>query len=777
MFLKEPRYFLFYFFFVYTVSLSGQTVGLGKFNDHLPYNEGNSLCISNNKIYVTSGKGLFTYDLDDNSIETLSKVNKLSDLGTKSIAYSKKHNVIIIGYSTGNIDIIENNQVINMPDIKRTSIQGFKYINDIYLKEDYAFLSTGFGIVKLDIQRQEIKETFLIGENGTNVDVKDLTFFNDTIYAATKSGIYVAPENSPNLSDFQNWEKLSRHSESTINTIESNDSVLLLNITTESYGGDTMVSYNGHAWSNFSFEGYYNDDVKNINYDGDEWLICNDYSGFIMTKSHQVKSKIYAYQFENSMTIQPRKIIKGQGDEYWISDNRHGLVKRKSEWDFEVFIPTGPANYRCWNLDFDGEALWVASGSITPNRDNQFQKKGVYKYANNSWTSYNGGTYDSIFDIISVDINPQNTNEVFFGSWGDGLIKTTNGEVNQIYNQDNSGIQSLTIARDHQVGGLAFDSKNILWVTGSGSPGANVNYPLVAFDGETWHKFNMNNMLATKTDAGEILIDKNGYKWFLSIDNGIFVFNENGTLSNQEDDQIALISSGELTGNLPSKKVYAIAEDKEGEIWIGTEEGLAVIRNTSGIFDGEAKAERIIIEQDENAQYLLETEVIKTIKVDGGNRKWIGTASGGAYLVSEDGQETVHHFTYENSPIISNTIFDIEIFGTTGEVFFATDNGLFSYMGDATDPNEYKGPTYAYPNPVRPDYDGVIGIKGLVPNSEVKITDITGNVIYETMSEGTTATWNGKSLNGKKAQTGVYLVFSVNSDGSEKEVTKILFIN
>ena len=237
MFLKEPRYFLFYFFFVYTVSLSGQTVGLGKFNDHLPYNEGNSLCISNNKIYVTSGKGLFTYDLDDNSIETLSKVNKLSDLGTKSIAYSKKHNVIIIGYSTGNIDIIENNQVINMPDIKRTSIQGFKYINDIYLKEDYAFLSTGFGIVKLDIQRQEIKETFLIGENGTNVDVKDLTFFNDTIYAATKSGIYVAPENSPNLSDFQNWEKLSRHSESTINTIESNDSVLLLNITTAAQTG------------------------------------------------------------------------------------------------------------------------------------------------------------------------------------------------------------------------------------------------------------------------------------------------------------------------------------------------------------------------------------------------------------------------------------------------------------------------------------------------------------------------------------------------------------
>ena len=449
----------------------------------------------------------------------------------------------------------------------------------------------------------------------------------------------------------------------------------------------------------------------------------------------------------------------------------------KSEWDFDVFTPSGPSSYLCWNLDFDGEALWVASGSLTPSLANQYKTEGVYKYQNNAWTSYNNGAYDSLFDITSVNINPQNTDEVFFGSWGKGLIKTTNGEVNKVYDNYNSGIQSLNVFTYHQIGGSTFDSNGVLWVSCSGSPGANVNYPLVAFDGETWHKYNMNSMLINNTHTGEIFVDKNGYKWFSSWDNGIFVFDENGTLSNQEDDRIVLINSGESTGNLPSKKVHAIAEDDDGKIWIGTEEGLTVINNTSGLFDGEVKAERIIIEQEESAQHLLETEVVKTIKIDGGNRKWIGTASGGVYLVSEDGQETIHHFTYENSPLLSNTIFDIEIFGTTGEVFFATDNGLVSYVGDATDPNEYKGPTYAYPNPVRPDYDGVIGIKGLVANSEVKITDITGNVIYETMSQGRTATWDGKSLNGKKAQTGVYLVFSVNSDGSEKEVTKILFVN
>lgn len=774
---KLLRYILPTLLCVLASYISAQSAGIGNFYDHLPYHNGSSLCISKEKIYVASGQAIFTYDLSDNSIETYSKVNKLSDLGVTSIAYSEKHNSVIIGYGTGNIDLIVNNQVINIPDVKRTSIQGFKSINEILIKEDFAFLSTGFGIVKLDIQRQEIKETYFVGDNGTNIFVNDLTFFNDSIYAVTNSGIFIANQNSSNLANFQNWEKLSNYSDKVINQIESNESMLLLNISTTQYNGDTLISYNGSSWENFSYEGYNNSDIENINYEDEKWLLSYTYNGDILDSLFESEGKIYAYQFDSTMSIEPRKIIKGNDNEYWISDDIYGLVKRKNQWAFDIFTPTGPANYLSWNLDFDGEALWVASGSLTSQLDNQYQTKGVYKYQNNSWLSFNGGAYDSLFDITSVTINPQNTNDVYFGSWGKGLIKTNNGQINEVYNKYNSGIQSLNLFVDHQIGGSAFDENNVLWVTCSGSPGANVNNPLVAFDGENWFTYTMNNKLVNNSHAGEILIDINGYKWFLSKENGVFVFDDNGTLEDSQDDRIALITTGELNGNLPTKSVYSIAEDLDGKIWIGTEEGLTVISSTYGLFDGDVKANRIIIEQDGTYQYLLETEVIKTIKVDGGNRKWIGTASGGVYLISEDGQETIHHFTAENSALLSNNIFDIEIFGTTGEVFFATDNGLVSYVGDATDANEYNGPTYAYPNPVRPDYEGLIGIKGLVENSEVKITDITGNVIYETMSEGTTATWDGKSLNGERAQTGVYVVFSVSDDGRQKEVAKILFIN
>ncbi len=663
---KLLQQILFAILFFFTCYIKGQSVGIGNFYDHLPYHNGNSLCISKDKIYVASGQAIFTYDVSDNSLETYSKVNKLSDLGVSSIAYSEKHNSVIIGYTTGNIDIIVNNQVVNVPDIKRTSIQGFKSINEIIIEEDFAFLSTGFGIIKLDIQRQEIKETYFIGDNGTNIFVNDLTFFNDTIYAVTNSGIYVANQNNSNLANFQNWRKLEVYSEKDLNQIESNDSILILNISTVQYGEDTMVSYNGTLWENLSYDGYNNSDIENINYEGEKWLFSFSYHGNILTTNFESEGKIYAYQFDSAMYIEPRKIIKGHDDEYWISDEEYGLVKRKSRWRFDTFTPTGPASYLSWNLDFDGEALWVASGALTSNMNNQFQKKGVYKYQNNSWESFNGGAYDSLSDIISVSINPQNTNEVYFGAWGKGLIKTNEGKVQEVYNKYNSGIQSLNLFTDHQIGGSAFDENNILWVTCSGSPGANVANPLVAFDGENWYTYTMNNMLVNNSYAGEILIDINGYVWFLSKDNGIFVFDHNGTLENKDDDRIALITTGELTGNLPTKTVLSFAEDSDGKIWIGTEEGLTVINSTYGIFDGEVKADRIIIEQDGSYQYLLETEIIKTIKVDGGNRKWIGTASGGVYLVSEDGQETIHHFTAENSALLSNAVFDIEIFGTTG---------------------------------------------------------------------------------------------------------------
>lgn len=764
--------------FSLALNVSSQSISIGNFYGHLPYNAGTSLCLAKNKIYAGTGPTLFTLDLEDNSVETFSKVNKLSDLGINALAYSEKYNTVIIGYSTGNIDLIVNNQIINIPDIERTSVIGFKSINEIYIDDEFAYLSTGFGIVKLDIQRQEIKETFLIGDDATNVFVNDLTFFNDTIYAATENGIYFAPASSPNLANFLNWNKHDYYFDRPVNQIHANESKMIFNLSVDGYNQDTLVVYDGSAWNNLSIPRYFNEDVQDINFQNNSWVFSFTFLALIVNEELTSTETVYSY-FTGKSGMKPKQIIAGKSDDFWIIDGLYGLIHRKSAASFTEYAPTGPANYQAWEMKFHDNKLWVASGSLDASYSNNRTKNGVYKYENNTWSSYNDSIMKSVQDIVTVAINPDNSNHVFFGVHGKGLIETMNGESVIRHDNLNSGISNWAVDWDdiNVISGTNFDDNGVLWVVCSGASGVNVEYPLVAFDGTDWHQFNLDNKLISTPRTGDVMIDNKGYKWVSSRDNGIFVFDDNGTLSDKDDDRLVLLKTGESNGNLPTKLVNAVEEDNDGAIWIGTDEGLTVINNTSELFEDGAKAERIIIEQEGAFQYLLETDIIKCIEVDAGNRKWIGTASSGVYLVSKDGQETIHHFTTENSPMISNNIFDIEIFESTGEVFFATDEGIISYVGDATDGDAYNGPTYAYPNPVRPDYEGLIGIKGLVPNSEVKITDITGNVIYETMSEGTTATWDGNSLSGRRAQTGVYVVFSVSDDGSQKEVTKILFIN
>jgi hypothetical protein len=202
-----------------------------------------------------------------------------------------------------------------------------------------------------------------------------------------------------------------------------------------------------------------------------------------------------------------------------------------------------------------------------------------------------------------------------------------------------------------------------------------------------------------------------------------------------------------------------------------------VIYNTENLFSGAINAEQVLIQEDGVWRHLLEADRVTAIAIDGGNKKWFGTDGNGVYQMSEDGKTQLKHFTAENSPLLSNKIIDITIDEKMGDVFFATDKGIVSYKGTATDGAAANGDVYAYPNPVKPDFIGTIGIINLVDNALIKITDVSGNVVHETKAEGGQATWNGKLANGDRAATGVYLVFISNGDGTEKAVTKILFIN
>jgi len=292
-----------------------------------------------------------------------------------------------------------------------------------------------------------------------------------------------------------------------------------------------------------------------------------------------------------------------------------------------------------------------------------------------------------------------------------------------------------------------------------------------------WISFNYDELISNKI-IGDIIITKQNNKWvILPVGNGLFVFDNNGTIENENDDLFKKLSVVDENGKIISNNIYSIAEDLDGDIWVGTNQGIVVYYIPENVFDDpNFYAQRIILTIGDVTQYLLSTETITSIAVDGANRKWLGTQSSGVYLVSEDGTEEINHFTSENSPLISDKIFDIGINHETGEVFFATDKGLVSYRGSATMGSDEFKDVYVYPNPVREDYEGEITIRGLVSDVNVKITDISGNIVYETTAEGGQAIWDGKNFSGRRVSTGVYLVFCSNDDGSKTHITKLLFI-
>jgi ligand-binding sensor domain-containing protein len=364
-------------------------------------------------------------------------------------------------------------------------------------------------------------------------------------------------------------------------------------------------------------------------------------------------------------------------------------------------------------------------------------------------------------------------------TWGYGIIYLEKMQKKAVYNPSNSSLQTIIPGDFCRVYGMAFDKNMNLWVTNSG-----VSNPIsvLSADGK-WTSLNYGPAI-NAPNVSKLLIDSGNRKWvILPRGNGLFVFDDNGTPGDIRDDTYTRVSIADNAGNEISNFVYDIAEDLEGNIWVGTASGPVVYYHPAAVFEGPQAggyAQQILVPRNDGSglgDYLLSTETITSIAVDGANRKWFGTRNSGVYLISADGLKQIHHFTRENSPLLSNTINSITIDGQTGEVFFATDKGIVSYRGTATSGGDSFGKVYVFPNPVRETYHGDITITGLARNVNVKITDISGNLVFETKALGGQAVWNGKNFDGRRVATGVYLVFCTNEDGSKTYVTKLLFIH
>ncbi|MCX6261918.1 MAG: hypothetical protein NTY95_14000 [Bacteroidia bacterium] len=743
--------------------LSGQ-LPVGSWSDHLRYNTANRIAGNSEEIYASTGSSILVYNSKYNELRTLSPVNGLSQTGISSIGWSDEHSMLIIAYTNTNLDLIDGNSVHNIPDIYVRNIQGNNKINRIRTLGKYAYLATGFGIVVVDMVRMEIHDTWRPGPGADNNEVFDIAFGNSKIYAATGNGLWQADLSNQGLAYFGNWDQITSLPEPDLKCthVIFSGETLYCNISQGS-AGDIVYAINGGTRLFSFYSG-----VINSSFD-----IAPQ--GFTISSASSLKY----YKPDGSLlnTISSYgwgvpDISQGivTGNYLWVADKNYGLVKGENMTAFTSLSLPGPATNDVENISsLNGKTILCAGGTDKSwnGMKRSFQ---VSVHENNKFINIVQG---SSTDAMRSFIDPWNSSHFFISSWGSGLFEYENNILMNHYNSSNSPLQiSGTTGSEIKVCGLAMDKLKNLWITQTNVTGS----VKILKPGGSWIVY---PLTIDAPVVGDIISTENGQKWItLPGSNGLYIIDDNNTPDVFPDDRTRKLTVTDSDDKV-SNSVFSAAEDLDGNIWIGTDQGPVIYYNTDHIFEGDVRGYRIKVPRNDGsglADYMLGTESITAISVDGANRKWLGTKSSGAYMLSADGTTVLKNYNVQNSPIFSDSIASVAVDNKTGEVWFGTSEGVLSVREIATSGRQSFIDVYSFPNPVREDYSGNVTITGLMKDTQVKITDISGNLVYETMSEGGQASWDLNTYNGHRVRTGVYLAFCANNDGSESCVTKILVI-
>lgn len=767
---------------------------IGEWRTLLSYRTGRSVTQSPDEIIYSTGSSVLLLDKKELSTRFLTRADGLSQTSIRMVRYHYASRTLIIVYENSVIDLFRDGQVRTLSQIANFNFAGGdKSINDIFIGPDgQVILAAGYGVSGLDVEQGVFLFTTFTG-----IPVLSAAIHDSRLYAGTAEGIYRVPLSGVNLDDFTNWTYLDEgegfpgiYTTTAMNVWRD---TLYFGIDEDIYrlAGDEPELFFDAEQRNWQLSylsaegrlllaGYLCDDPQ----EG-----CEDRRLYAFDDPGLIKDLV-----SNCVGVTRYALEDGQG-RIWLGDDWENIrvLDNIGLNDCRQLSFSGPFSDRVWQMTHDGESLWVAAGSLTPTLSPIFIDHGLFRFRDGQWTIYNrqtrpelagpdgqvGGDDRDILTVVDAVSNPV-TGKVYAASWLEGLVELdpTTEEL-QVYNFSNSALQVSTGAGANRtrVGGMAVDEEGTLWMT---NHLAGDNRPLVALTAEgEWRNY----PLCNRNGAIDVAVDANGYKWVLQevgTGGGVVVFDE-GDPATSADDRCRLISRS--NANLSTNEVRSIVTDLEGDVWLGTSDGVTIFECGGNVFEASCTGTQRVVERDEFTALLLETEDVLALAVDGANRKWVGTSSG-VFLLSPDGREEIHHFTTENSPLLSNTVRTIAVNDRTGEVYFGTEAGIVAYQGEATAGGRVNSAAISvFPNPVRPDYAGPIAIRGLARDANVKITDLSGKLVYETRALGGQAVWDGRDYNGRRAQTGVYLVWSttdprqLNFGNPDAAVARIVLVN
>ena len=729
-----------------------------------------SISQGNDKIYAAAENSIFIYDLSTQETETISTINGLSGKEITTAYYSENYGLYVVGYKNGLIEIVidGDENILKVVDIreKLTIPPDSKQINHFYEYNDKLYISTGYGISVYNMSALEFGDTYYIGDLGGQIAVTQTTVFGDLIYASTSNnGIKSALVNDENIIDYQEWTTSSLGGYKGIQTLGTELYVL----------NNTNILFKQDSDLGFIEIDSFSSSVIDFGVQSNILTITTENTVQAFEEGYNLLAEVnnlmgYDYTLQSGFYF---------NNIFYLGTSTLGMlvVPESPQEAFQV-LPAGPLYNQPFSIDASPGQLWVSYGDVDLTF-NPFPltRKGISNFKNEAWKNIK---YDSLIDqlgvndvndLVYVKINPENPFVSYMSSYQKGLLKLNGQEPSILYNETNSPMDIALENEDEgiRVYGADFDREQNLWFVQS-----KIDNGLLKLtpDGQ-FQTIDISNIIDAESELAlsKVAVSRTGYVFFGAVENGLIGYNPTTNQFNK-------IGEGLGSGNLPTTDIKALVFDNQNRLWIGTRKGLRVLYSVGSFFESgaETDAQPIIILEDGVPQELLFLQSITDIEVDGSNNKWISTATSGVFYLSSNGQETLFRFTSDNSPLPSDNVLDIAIDDSSGKVYFATNDGLVAFNGTSTAARDDLENVYAFPNPVRPNFTGNVTIKGLTAKANVKITDITGNLVFETTSEGGSVQWDTTAFGKYKVASGVYLILITSDDNLQTKVAKIMII-
>lgn len=736
---------------------------IGQWRDHVPLRQVTGISIDNGTVMAATPFGYYRYTMSTKAVEVKTKSAGLSEARLRWLSKDPSSQKKLLVYENANMDLAQGDQLRNIPDLMLSAVPGDKSINHVLWIGSDVYLSSNLGIIVLNSLRYEIKDTYKPSVNGAGLRVFQTAQHDGQLYAATQEGLKSAPFQPLLLSDYQKWTAEKFNAGDVVHCEE----VLSWGQWLVARKQDSLFIKRNGSWSLLH--------VSTVPLTG------MNLSDKIMCVSRSIQGKGSVLLFDAagnlietlaspSMSMPSQCLV--EGSIRWVGDNINGLLKIDAGTETRI-VPDAPYDLAYGRGLYSQGLVWAAAGRLGTNGQPFENPHGFYVLGEPGWKSYNRFTtpgLEAIKDITCVASDPS-TAITYAGSYGAGLL-VKEGEKLTLLAQNSPIAAALSDPVSFRVTGLALDLNGNLWAS---NHGAQQNLLAKKKDG-SWKKFTI-PFVHKDNAVADIHVDRLNRKWIISPQgNGLFCFDDNGTVDQTSDDRWRYFRQGKGDGNLPSNQVLSVAADRNDFIWVGTARGIGIIQCGEDVFNASVcDATLPVVQQGSFAGLLLADESINAIQVDGADRKWVAT-NNGVWLLSPDGQKNIYRFTADNSPLLSNEVFSLVINDATGEVFFFTANGICSFRSTATQPIETKQDLLVFPNPVPPGYAGTIAIRGVPENAWVRITGLDGRLVFQTRSLGGQAVWNGKNYQGERVSSGAYLVMVSDAQNSYQLAGKLFFL-